>query len=1170
MNYCKLLLYFLFSIFVWLPTESFSQTKEIWGALGSGGEYGQGVVFKTDSNGDNYIVVHHFRNQNIVPISQQIVLDSNGVYYGVSSKGGAYGFGSLFSYNPLTKDFFTLHDFESNNAPNAHGPVANLVLGKNRKLYGVSNGGLLSLGTIFEYDLQKNKFQINAAFGNSSILGLTHSGGLTVDTGKSIYGLSRDVRNKHFLYRYDPTSHKINLLDTSLLDSNWYPANLFPHSNGKLYGLLRQFNTSKPAVYEYDPIKDSMKQKTSIPTVIGSGFGRLEEAANGSLFGITTSGGANGLGVIYKYDPNVDSFNVIMHLHSINTGYTFEHGFYRGKNNKLYALSERGGTFLGGTCLELDPILNTVSVKINFAYNSSFAWVVSRPIEDDFGHYLVFTSAGIMAIDTGTFTHDYILDFNKYPNGGAPIEGVVQAQNGKLYGVAAGGINKAGLIYEIDPKTNVFSVKKELMDSINDFDITPIGSPCSATNGKLYGLIRMDKDKLIYGRKISGVLYEYDPFLDTVIHKAYFEDSTYSFRLNPGIMQAMNGKIYGTTPEGGKNKFGFIFSYDILTDTLVKLFDLDTPLHGFILVNGFMQTKSGRLIGVGGDTHNDGIIVEYDYKTNKLIVLYRFNPTSTLGYWPVGKPVEVGNGVLYGLTRERFNLNNQGAVYKFDLSTNTYTYLKSFAPPGVTEPRGSFLLGSSGHLYSIINHPWTQSQSGFLLEYNMGINSMSNKKSLIHTPLNLTGFPPSHLGTFLTEIDGCFPGIRRTNNYACDSAFYKGVKYTNSRIIVDTLKKASSKGCDSLTYHTLLIYKTKAVNQRSESACDSYTWNANNITYTSSGVYNEKLKNSLGCDSLVELNLHIEKNSAYSYSVTACDLYNSPSGLFYWTSSGIYHDTIANNVGCDSAVTVHLTIKPSTFLHDTVMACSTYTWPKTGRTYTATDVYFDTIVNPNGCDTYNLLHLGIGNSSTRNLSPQYCDFFTSPSRKYTWTRSGRFTDTIKNNFGCDSIINYQLTIIRNDTNVSLNSGILTASTSGAAYQWLDCQNNYSPILGETGQAFWPKKSGSYAVEILGSNCYDTSGCHTIIIAGNEEKSLNNKYHLFPNPNSGIFTFVCPENLSKIELTLLNIQGQEISKPIFPSKNNSLEIEINGPSGVYILQVKDLEGNMERLRVIKSD
>jgi Secretion system C-terminal sorting domain/FG-GAP-like repeat len=67
------------------------------------------------------------------------------------------------------------------------------------------------------------------------------------------------------------------------------------------------------------------------------------------------------------------------------------------------------------------------------------------------------------------------------------------------------------------------------------------------------------------------------------------------------------------------------------------------------------------------------------------------------------------------------------------------------------------------------------------------------------------------------------------------------------------------------------------------------------------------------------------------------------------------------------------------------------------------------------------------------------------------------------------------------TTVIAENGILTVDeTLSATYQWLDCENGNSTVLGETDQVFNVSVAGSYAVEIdLGSGCKDTSQCYIV-------------------------------------------------------------------------------------------
>lgn len=65
-----------------------------------------------------------------------------------------------------------------------------------------------------------------------------------------------------------------------------------------------------------------------------------------------------------------------------------------------------------------------------------------------------------------------------------------------------------------------------------------------------------------------------------------------------------------------------------------------------------------------------------------------------------------------------------------------------------------------------------------------------------------------------------------------------------------------------------------------------------------------------------------------------------------------------------------------------------------------------------------------------------------------------------------------------DATVNYTAGYaLEASTAVTQnYQWVDCNNNFTPIVGETSSSFYPFFNGNYAVIVTGSGCSDTSIC----------------------------------------------------------------------------------------------
>ena len=91
------------------------------------------------------------------------------------------------------------------------------------------------------------------------------------------------------------------------------------------------------------------------------------------------------------------------------------------------------------------------------------------------------------------------------------------------------------------------------------------------------------------------------------------------------------------------------------------------------------------------------------------------------------------------------------------------------------------------------------------------------------------------------------------------------------------------------------------------SACNSFVSPSGNYVYTNSGTYLDTLQSASGCDSIITINLSILE-SFDTIDVDGCYGLTSPSGNYYWTSPGTYQDTITNASGCDSILTINLSI----------------------------------------------------------------------------------------------------------------------------------------------------------------------------------------------------------------------------------------------------------------------
>jgi len=283
-------------------------------------------------------------------------------------------------------------------------------------------------------------------------------------------------------------------------------------------------------------------------------------------------------------------------------------------------------------------------------------------------------------------------------------------------------------------------------------------------------------------------------------------------------------------------------------------------------------------------------------------------------------------------------------------------------------------------------------------------------------------------------------------------------------------------------------------------------------------------------------------------NVTACDIYIAPDGTEY-TESGQYTATIENAKGCDSIITINLTINTSSYSTIDTLACNTYIAPD-GTEYTESGQYTATIENAKGCDSIITINLTLNTSSYSTIDTLACNTYIAPDGT-EYIESGQYTSTITNSKGCDSIITINLSFI--DNSVTQDGSTLTANASGFSYQWIICNSN-SPINGETNQSFTPMVSGYYAVIISYYSCEITSDCYYVTITDliNNVSIENNE--LYPNPAWD--HFIIKYIGSQIEnLKIINIIGQDVTKLVKVNiiSNSSIMVDISDlHTGIYFV------------------
>ena len=303
----------------------------------------------------------------------------------------------------------------------------------------------------------------------------------------------------------------------------------------------------------------------------------------------------------------------------------------------------------------------------------------------------------------------------------------------------------------------------------------------------------------------------------------------------------------------------------------------------------------------------------------------------------------------------------------------------------------------------------------------------------------------------------------------------------------------------------------------------------------------------------------------HSVSVTHCGNYTSPSGDHVWSGSGTYTDVVTNAAGCDSVITISLTVLPLPTRTTTVAVCSSYISPSGNHTWSASGTYYDTLPNAVGCDSLIVVQLTVL-QTIDTLTVDACDTYTSPGGN-VWTSSGYYTDTLTQINGCDSIVTTYLTIpqLQTEITVSNDSILLSNGPAGATYQWLNC-SDYSPIMNANSAVFTAAENGSYAVEITIDHCVDTSSCVTVANLSIDSEKTMRSITVFPNPTTGKITIHNREDAGTTTWSLSDARGVVLQTG--NTHDAIFEIVVTGDPGLYVLKVTFQTGREERIPFIR--
>ncbi|MBL4704079.1 MAG: VCBS repeat-containing protein [Flavobacteriales bacterium] len=233
--------------------------------------------------------------------------------------------------------------------------------------------------------------------------------------------------------------------------------------------------------------------------------------------------------------------------------------------------------------------------------------------------------------------------------------------------------------------------------------------------------------------------------------------------------------------------------------------------------------------------------------------------------------------------------------------------------------------------------------------------------------------------------------------------------------------------------------------------------------------------------------------------------------------------------------------------------------------YTSSGVYTEILIDEFGFDSIVEHHLTVHPTYYNIDLREICSGDTVLFQNQLYSSSGIYDHHLLSINGCDSLETLDLTIVELNIPLNMNHDTLESITNFDAYQWLDCNNNYAPIAGETNQIYVADQNGYYAVEVTEVGCRDTSICVTISGVAIEELTHDFNLQVYPNPSTGRIHIKWPDPMN-LSIRIFNAHGSLLSRYSFDqSSNTSLSLKL--VSGIYLLEAVSEEGEIAMFKII---
>jgi uncharacterized repeat protein (TIGR03803 family) len=360
----------------------------LYGTTYLGGSNNAGVIFRVNADGSGNMPIYQFGTNNVDPFGlaypSGLIQGLDGAHYGTTGFGGAAGHGSVFRINSDGSGYKILHSF---NLAAGYEPAAALVQGNDGTLFGTTQAGAVGGGgTVFRLNSDGTAFAELYTFGLLTGDPRSPQAPLLQGADGALYGTTSDGGAGG-----DGTAFKINADGTGLTvlhsfapvggDGQRPYAGLVQGREGALYGTTQQGgnladggSSGFGTVFKLNPNGTGYTILHSFDP--SSGDGKFPNSAlvignDGALYGTTEFGGSNNLGAVFRISPDGSAYSLLYSFGSNPFDGSYPKApLVRASDGGLFGTTQFGGDQNFGTVFRLAPsrtIISSVTLLANKA-----------------------------------------------------------------------------------------------------------------------------------------------------------------------------------------------------------------------------------------------------------------------------------------------------------------------------------------------------------------------------------------------------------------------------------------------------------------------------------------------------------------------------------------------------------------------------------------------------------------------------------------------------------------------------------------------------------------------------------------------------------------------------------------------------------------------------------